>query len=114
MEKYAVVEFDDYPEDWIRVRISGVSVRVFEHVVDAGNKAGVTSRPTDFRALADVFAPFVESWSFPEEPSAETLLDRDMNLLLATVKAWVTGVREVPLPLPRRPSDTTPSESESP
>lgn len=114
MEKYAVVEFDDYPDDWVRVRLSGVSIRAFERVVDAGNKAGITTRPAAFRELADLFAPFVDSWSFPEEPSADALLDRDMNFLLATVKAWVSGVREVPLPLPRRPSDTALSESESP
>lgn len=114
MDKFAVLEFEEYPDEWTRVRISGVSVRAFEEIVDAGNQAGSTLRPEHFRALCDVFAPFVDSWSYPETPDAAGLVERDMNLLLGFVRSWVTGVREAPLPLPRRPSATAPSESESP
>lgn len=106
----ARLEFGEYPDDWVVVRISGVSVREFGRVIGAFNDAALRFMPEPVEALCDTFAPYLDSWSFPEPADAEGLRDRDVNLLLAIVREWVTGVRQVPLPLPLRSSAGEQSE----
>ena len=110
MDTHAVIEFEEHPDEWTRVRVSGVSVRDFGAVVEAYNEAARRFMPEPVDALCDKFAPFLDSWSYPEDTTADGLRERDVNLLLAIVREWVTGVRSVPLPLPRRSSDGEPSE----
>jgi hypothetical protein len=104
-DTYAVIEFEEYGDDWVRVRLSGISMATYEAVVDATSAAYRRFMPEELRALRDVFAPLVDSWSFPEPVGVEGLAERDPNWMLAVVREWASGVRNVPLPLPRRSSD---------
>lgn len=110
MDRFAVIEFEDYPDEWTRVRLGGVSVREFGDVIEKFNEAVVRYMPEPIAALCEAFGPFIDSWSYPEEPGAEGLREREPGLVFAIVRSWVRGVRDVPLPLPRRSSDGDPSE----
>lgn len=109
MDSHAVIEFEEYPDEWTRVRISDVSVRDFGAVIAAFNEAARRFMPEPIEKLCELFAPYIDSWSYPEPVDADGLLSRDVNLLLALVREWVTGVRSVPLPLRLRSSDGEPS-----
>jgi hypothetical protein len=111
---YAIIEYDEMPDEWVRVRLGGVPIRDFNAIVDAYNEAAFRYMPEPIGALCDAFAPMLDSWSYPEPPDGDGLRSRDVNHLFALVRDWVKEVRNVPLPLRRRPSDTEPSESESP
>jgi hypothetical protein len=102
------LENGEDPAPEMAVRISGVPVRVFYGI--SGQLENVRTLD-DFRALAEAFAPFIESWSYPEPVGVEGLLDRDINDLLAFVRAWQRGVASAPIPLARRSSDGEPSEA---
>jgi hypothetical protein len=110
-DTYAVIEFED-ADSWVRVRLTGVPMSTYESVVDAVDTVYRRFMPDELRALREVFAPLVESWSFPEPVGVEGLAARDPNWLLAVVREWASGVRSVPLPLPRRSSagDTSASD----
>lgn len=110
MEQTALIELDEYPDEWIRVRLSGASVRQYNDVVNAYNEAVLSWMPEPVDAMCIKFAPFLVEWSYPEPCDLDGLRDRDINVTFATVKAWVKGVRDVPLPLPRKSSDGEPSE----
>ena len=110
MDTHAVLEFEEYPDDEVRVRITGVSVRDFGAIVDAFNEALGRFMPEPIGKLCDLFAPYLDSWTFDEPADADGLRERDVNLLFAIVREWVTGVRQVPLPLRLRSSDGEPSE----
>lgn len=110
-EKFAVIEFDEYPDEWYRVRLSPVSLDDFEAIVDAylaADKIGLM--PKELRAMAALFVPLLESWSHKKPVTLKALGSLDPNLLFALVGQWINGVRSVPLPLPRRSSDGEPSE----
>ena len=102
------IEFEEYPDDTIVVRVSPVPVDDLFTVLDAFTQFRTRE---GFVALVEAFAPFLESWTFPEPADAEGLRKRDINLVLAIVREWREGVGEVPLPLPRRSSDGGPSEA---
>lgn len=110
-EQFAVIEFEEYPDEWFRVRVNGVSVREFDAAIETYNESAVRFMPGPIEKLCDLFAPFLESWSRDGDPDVREL---DVNLLLALVREWVNGVRNVPLPLPRRSSDGEPSEDPTP
>lgn len=110
MDTHARLEFEEYPDEWVRVRVSGVSVRDFGKVIAAYNDAAGRFMPEPIETLCDTFAPYLDSWSFPEPADADGLRERDVNLLLAIVREWVAGVRQVPLPLRQRSSDGDTSE----
>lgn len=114
MDQFAVIEFEEYPDEWVRVRLSGVSMRTYEAVVDTYNEAVLRYMPDQLRALRSAVLPVIDSWSFPEPVGEDGLAERDPNWLMAVGKEWVKAVRNVPLPLPRRSSDGEPSEDQSP
>lgn len=106
--KTLTIEFEEFPGETVEVRISPVPVMDFFKVQNAGRALRVAEE--SFTDLATVFAPFVESWSFPEPVGVEGLLARDYNWFIAVVNLWIKGVRDVPLPLPLTSSDGEPSE----
>ena len=113
MAKTAVIEFDEYPDEWVRVRLD-ISVREFGVLVDTYNQAALRYMPEPIATLCDTFGPFLVEWSFPETADAEGLRERNVNLLLSLARSTIEGVRDVPLPLPRRSSDGEPSAAPSP
>jgi len=110
MDTHAVIEFEDYPDEWVRVRLTGVSVQRFGDLVNAYNDAALRFMPEPVDRLCELFAPLVDSWSYDEDVNVDGLRARDVNMLLALVREWVTGVRSVPLPLPKRSSGGEPPE----
>ena len=105
------IEFEEYPDDVVTVRTGPVSIKDFFAVQAVAR--GLRLSEDSFTELATVFAPFVESWSFLEPVGVEGLLARDYNWFIAVVNLWTKGVRDVPLPLQRRSSDTEPSEDQT-
>lgn len=97
----------------IVARQSGVSLRTFNEIIGLWNAAVAGKWPDDLRPLYAAWAPLIESWSFPEKPSAEALEGRDPNVVMAAILAWVKGVRNVPLPLLQTSSGTAPSREPS-
>jgi hypothetical protein len=98
-DRYAVVEFDEYPEQEFRVRLSPVSVAAYEGIVAAFVAAAENPlQPGTAQALATEFAAVYDG----DTP--------DVNLLLALVREWIREVRLAPLPLRRKSSDGEPSE----
>ena len=104
------ITFDEYPDDWIETIISPVGVGVLLDIIAKSSRITLTREA--FGALYELWAPFVAQWSYPEPVGPDGLFARDMNQMLATVYAWAAGVREAPLPLPRRSSDSPPSEDQ--
>lgn len=102
------ITFDEYPDDWIDTIISPVGVGTLLDIIAKSSRVSLTREA--FGELYGLFAPFVAEWSYPEPVGPDGLVARDMNQMLAVIYAWAAGVREAPLPLPRRSSDTTPSE----
>jgi len=108
----ARLEFDEYPDDHIVVRLSPVSLDDFDAIVDLFNVAGRQVLAKPIRALYAKWAPVaLISWSFPEPATVAGLGARDPNLGLAIVRQWIEGVRHVPLPLPVPSSGTAQSDS---
>ncbi len=105
----AILEFEEYPDEEIVVRIAPVSVDAFFEVTEKVNT--LHWDPAEMAALSEAFAPFLVSWTF-ETPLG--LFAHDMTLGLGIVRNWAKAVRDVPLPLPVTPFDGTPSEAESP
>jgi hypothetical protein len=106
--KTLTIEFEEFPGETVEVRISPVPVMDFFKVQNAGR--GLRVAEESFTELATAFAPFVESWTFPEPLGVEGLLARDYNWFIAVVNLWIKGVRDVPLPLPLTSSSGEPLE----
>ncbi len=105
----AILEFEEYPDEEIVVRIAPVSVDAFFEVTEKVNT--LHWDPAEMAALSEAFAPFLVSWTFE---TTLGLFTHDMALGLGIVRNWAKAVRDVPLPLPVTPFDGTPSEAESP
>lgn len=114
MDRFAVIEFEEYPDVEVRVRLTGASVRAYNAVIEAFNEAMMRWMPEPIEKLCDVIAPFLDSWSFPEPADADGLREREPAFVFAIARAWVREVRDVPLPLPRKSSDGDTSEDPSP
>lgn len=114
MAEFAVVEFEEYPDEWVRLRISGVSMRGYEAIVAAASELVERFMPEQLQALRAAILPVIDSWSFADQIDEDGLAERDPNWLLAVAREWLTGVRGVPLPLRVRSSDTEQSEDPSP
>lgn len=95
-----ILELDEYPDKEFVLRVSPVSGRDYWSLVEMQ----VPWTGAGFAALATALEPFVVSW-----PLDEPIADADPNLLVALRQLWAKGVRDVPLPLPVRRSDGTPS-----
>lgn len=104
----AVLEFEEFPDHEIVVRLN-VPLREYEAMLEAWVAAS-TMHPARLRELAERFAPYLVRWTFPEPVGLDGLLEREPVLIFAIVRGWVRGVRDVPLPLPRRSSDGDTSE----
>ena len=102
------IEFDDSPGHILTI-ISPVSLYAYFTAREA-YEAGNWGERASFTALFAAWAPFVKSWSHKVPVSPEAMAGLDPHPLLAAVKAWLDGVRDVPLPLPRASSATAPSE----
>ena len=107
--KTATIVFDEYPDDEVTVILSPVPVATYFDIIEKANT--LRFDPAEFRALFEQFAPFIDSWTFPEPTDADGLLAQDYNLGLAIIREWAREVRSVPLPLRLTPSDGTPSEA---
>lgn len=109
----ARISFDEEPDEYV-VRLSPVSLRDYGAIIELYTAALSESWPESLLPLYAKFAPLIAEWSFPERITAKALESRDPNTMLALVREWASGVRRAPLPLPRRSSDTAPSEDPSP
>jgi hypothetical protein len=114
MDQHAVIEFEDYPDEWTKVRIGGLTIREYEGIYDAANEAARAMSPEHLSTLREKLAVVLDSWSYDEPCDADGLRDRDPNWMLALAREWVVGVRRVPLPLPRRSFGTEASDTEDP
>lgn len=106
-DKFAVIEFEDYPEQEFRVRLSPIPMSTFEAVTDAFVAVVQSMLPENTRALRDAFAQVYDG----------DLSALDVNVFLALVREWLREVRTAPLPLRLRSSDGEPSadpEADSP
>jgi hypothetical protein len=108
MHRPLIIEFEDYPGHEVETILTPVPVAAYLEV--NAQLRNLRMNPESFRALFDAFAPFLVRWTFDEPADADGLMQMDYNLAIAIVNQWSGGVRDVPLPLPRRPSDGTPSE----
>lgn len=108
MERFAVLEFEDLPD--VRVRISPVPFGQFNAIYDLYLAAEEFRTPDRVGPMVDAFAPFLDSWEYPEPATREGLDAREVPFLCAVVREWIQGVRRVPRPLPRRSFDGEPSE----
>lgn len=111
MDRTAVIEFEDYPDEWTRVRLDG-PFREYRVIYDAGVAATRQMSPENFEALCAALAPKLVEWSYSESCDATGLTERDPNWIIALAREWVMGVRDVPLPLRARSSDGEPSEDQ--
>jgi len=102
------IEFEDQPGHILTI-VSPVSLDAYFTVREA-YEAGNWGERASFTALFAAWAPFIRSWSYKAPVSPESMAGLDPHPLLAAVKAWLDGVRDVPLPLPRASSATAPSE----
>lgn len=96
---------DEYPDKEFVLRISPVSGRDYWNLVELN----VQWTRDGIAALAEQLAPYIVTWPLDEPPA-----DVDPNVLLALRNTWAMEVRSVPLPLPQRRSDGTPSNATSP
>lgn len=108
--KTAILEFEEFPDDEVKVTLSPVPMSAFEEMTELFLKASagfIGDGTTDgLRALATRFVEIGKpEWNGTPE-TAETIIERDPNLILAIVRQWHSGVRRVPLPLPRGSSST--------
>lgn len=114
MARTMTLVFDEYPDDEIVLRLSPIPLGEFFALAkdfDAlSEKGSGVDIPEFMRRFGDLA---LASWSFPEPATGDGLLTRDFNLALAIMAEWFSGVRNVPLPLPRKPSagDTSGQEA---
>lgn len=94
------ISFEGHAGEYV-VTISPVPVDALFAVNEA---LGRWHTKAGMNALKAEFAPFLASWPLDGDPSPETLGRLDVNLLIALVREWQTGVAEVPLPLPVKSS----------
>lgn len=116
-----VVRFEEEPGEETEMRVSGVPLRELFDI----QEMQVRWTREAFRGLCDRLAVFLVRWTYPEPATADGLLSRDPNWVLALRNAWITAIVELPLPLAARssggtrspeeptsqPSSTTPSSS---
>ena len=110
--KVVEIALEDEGEQ-IVARLSPVPLREFGEIVDLFGQALAGRWPDALRPLYAAWAPFVVSWSFPDDPTAETLEGQDATIVLAAIRAWITGVRRAPLPLLVTSSGIAPSREAS-
>lgn len=106
--KTRTVVFDEYPDDEVVLRVSGIPQSAFWALLELE----VTFNRESFGALADALAPWLVSWTFPHPADAQGLREIDLNLALALRMELVKGVRDVPLPLPLTASVGTASSGD--
>lgn len=102
------VEFEEYPKDTFTVTVSPVPLGVFEtlhagypEAVGAFQAQGETAK---LRALVGEFVKVAKPTKNGSAITADRLLGLDPNVAIALMRQWHAGVRNVPLPLPRRSS----------
>ena len=100
------VQYPDTGE--FELLVSPVSLDDYERVSVAVSAAVAHFRPETLRALADVLTLVAKP---TRDGEAVAFGDQDPNVIVALGLQWLKGVRDVPLPLPVRPSDITPSEA---
>lgn len=103
----ARLEFDEYPDEHVIVRLSGIPLSEFFTVRDAF--AELTWDADAMAAFAELFSPFLVSWSF-DVPIEEGVFAYHLGLGVAIVREWLKAVRDVPSPLPQRSSVGAASE----
>ena len=94
-DRHAVIEFEEYPEQEFRVRLSPVPLSEFEAITEAFVGVIGAMLPDNTRALTVAFGPFYDG----------DLTTLDVNVFLALVREWLREVRTAPLPLRARSSD---------
>lgn len=105
--KTAILEFEEFPDNEVHVRVSGVPLASF---LDIRDKMSVLRYDeAEFTALAEAMQPYLVSWTF-EEPIEGGVFAHHVGLGIGIVREWITAVRDVPLPLSRKSTDGTPSE----
>lgn len=107
MDRYAVIEFEECPEQEFRVRLSPVPLSAYESITDAFVAVVSSMLPENTRALGAAFAAVYDG----------DVAALDVNVFLALVREWLREVRTAPLPLRLRSSDGEPSvdpEADSP
>ena len=108
MPRTGVIDFEDRPET-VTVRWEPLTLDEFFAVREALDELTWAERST-FTVLYDRLAPFLVEWDFEQPLTTEGLMSLpEPRLGIAIAVAWVRGVREAPLPLPRRGSGPTPS-----
>ena len=104
------LEFEEYPDDTYTVTVSPIPLSAFDKVSDLYNAAAqgfIGNGTTDgIRALVPEFTKLAKP-TLNGKPAK--LGDADPNLILAVVRMWHGGVRNVPFPLLRGSSSSEPS-----
>ena len=113
-EKTATLVFDEYPADEVVVRLAPIPMEDYFDVLERFDAVKEGAGFDGIRGLFDRFADVaLVSWTFPEAADAAGLRRRDLNLALAIIGQWISGVRDVPLPLPLSSSAGAPSRAKS-
>lgn len=93
-------------EQEIELRLSGVSFRLYYELAtswDALSRPEATAE--DIRAYYVHFGDaLLLRWTYPEDPTGENFLDRDIGYVKAVIRDWFTAMTEVAPPLPLRSS----------
>lgn len=105
------VRFEESPDDEIVLRLSPVPTGELLRIMDLMSELLLTRE--SLAVLCEAFAPFVESWTYPEDIDADGLLARDFNQLYVVVNHWVREVRDAPPPLLLGSSGGAPSEGQA-
>lgn len=104
-ERTATFEYDDYPGLEVVMRVT-VPVRRYLEIVAFLDAVKLDAESME--KVAEIVDEFLVSWTLRGDA-----LDQPLELLVGIVRAWLRGVRDVPVPLPRRSSDTGPSPEPS-
>lgn len=109
-ERTAVFEYDDFPGLTVTMRVS-VPLREYLEVLAFMEDPAQLATLAGIARIGEIVDRYLVSWTL-DGPAAE----QPWELLLGIAKAWLRGVAEVPVPLPRRSSgiDTSPEASTGP
>lgn len=115
------VSFDEgHPYHGLEARFRGISVKETKILMRGSSiKDGDSETDEATDQLIKVFSDGIVDWNLelrgqPVPTDRESVADQDYGIVIALVKAWVTGVTGVPGPLGRPSNGGSPSAVELP
>lgn len=95
-------------EQETELRLSGVSFRTYYQLATEWD--AIARGQVEPEGIMAYYAKFADAllvrWTWPEEPTGEHFLDRDIGFVKAVIRDWFAAMTEVAPPLPVRSSVT--------